>query len=53
MASLRCRSLIQALSPAHFIGRYEARMLPGVGHNIPQEAPDETVRALLDLLESR
>lgn len=38
---------------AHFTGRYEARMLPGVGHNIPQEAPKETVSALLDLLEGR
>lgn len=38
---------------AHFTGRFEARTLPGVGHNIPQEAPKETVKALLDLLESR
>ncbi len=37
---------------AHFTGRYEARMLPGVGHNIPQEAPEETVQALLDLMET-
>ena len=36
---------------AHFTGRFEARTLPGVGHNIPQEAPGETVKALLDLLE--
>ncbi len=33
-----------------FTGRYERRVLPGVGHNIPQEAPDATVAALLDLL---
>jgi pimeloyl-ACP methyl ester carboxylesterase len=38
---------------AHFTGRYEARMLPGVGHNIPQEAPQATLRALLDLMETR
>lgn len=37
---------------SHFTGRYEARRLPGVGHNIPQEAPDETVQALLDLMET-
>lgn len=33
-----------------FTGGYERRVLAGVGHNIPQEAPGETVRALLDLL---
>ncbi|WP_419759599.1 alpha/beta fold hydrolase [Acidisoma sp.] len=33
-----------------FSARFEQRMLPGVGHNIPQEAPAETVRALLDLM---
>ncbi|MHC8338363.1 alpha/beta fold hydrolase [Pseudomonas sp. HLT2-19-2] len=36
---------------AHFTGRYERRVLAGVGHNIPEEAPEATVRALLDLLE--
>ncbi|MCL6702993.1 alpha/beta hydrolase [Pseudomonas sp. T1.Ur] len=35
----------------HFTGHYERRVLPGVGHNIPQEAPEATVKALLDLLE--
>ncbi|WP_434606971.1 alpha/beta hydrolase [Pseudomonas sp. D2-30] len=34
----------------HFSGFYERRVLPGVGHNIPQEAPEATVKALLDLL---
>jgi pimeloyl-ACP methyl ester carboxylesterase len=34
----------------HFAGPYERRLLPGVGHNIPQEAPEATVTALLDLL---
>lgn len=33
-----------------FTGRYQRRLLPGVGHNIPQEAPAETLRALYDLL---
>jgi pimeloyl-ACP methyl ester carboxylesterase len=36
---------------ARFTGRYERRLLPGIGHNIPQEAPAETLRALRDLLE--
>ncbi|MFL6608468.1 MAG: alpha/beta fold hydrolase, partial [Pseudomonas sp.] len=35
----------------HFTGHYERRVLAGVGHNIPQEAPEATVKALLDLLE--
>jgi pimeloyl-ACP methyl ester carboxylesterase len=35
---------------AHFGGPFEQRVLPGIGHNIPQEAPAETVRALLDLM---
>lgn len=34
---------------AKFSGRFEQRTLSGVGHDIPQEAPAETVRALLDL----
>ena len=37
----------------HFTGRYERRLLPGVGHNIPQEAPDETLAALFELLRAR
>lgn len=32
-----------------FTGRFERRLLPGVGHNPPQEAPAEFARALLDL----
>ncbi|MVV47306.1 alpha/beta hydrolase [Pseudomonas sp. PB120] len=36
---------------AHFTGHYERRVLAGVGHNIPEEAPEATLRALLDLLE--
>jgi pimeloyl-ACP methyl ester carboxylesterase len=35
---------------AKFSARFEQRLLPGVGHNIPQEAPAETVRALLDAM---
>jgi pimeloyl-ACP methyl ester carboxylesterase len=33
-----------------FTGPYERRVLPGVGHNIPQEAPEATLRALRDLM---
>jgi pimeloyl-ACP methyl ester carboxylesterase len=33
-----------------FVGRYERRVLPGVGHNFPQEAPQEAMAALLALL---
>ncbi|MGF6209774.1 alpha/beta fold hydrolase [Pseudomonas frederiksbergensis] len=35
----------------HFTGRYERRVLAGVGHNIPEEAPEATLKALLDLLK--
>jgi len=33
-----------------FTGAYERRVLPKVGHNVPQEAPVETVRAIRDVL---
>jgi pimeloyl-ACP methyl ester carboxylesterase len=36
----------------HFSGFYERRVLAGVGHNIPEEAPQETLKALLDLLRT-
>ena len=36
---------------AHFTGPYERRVLPGIGHNIPEEAPQQTLKALLDLLQ--
>jgi pimeloyl-ACP methyl ester carboxylesterase len=35
-----------------FAGWYERRILPGVGHNIPQEAPAATVSALNDALRA-
>lgn len=34
----------------HFTGRYERRVLAGIGHNVPQEAPDEFAQAVLSLL---
>ncbi|MHA3739001.1 alpha/beta fold hydrolase [Pseudomonas sp. Eth.TT006] len=36
---------------SHFTGPYERRVLSGVGHNIPEEAPQQTLKALLDLLQ--
>jgi pimeloyl-ACP methyl ester carboxylesterase len=33
----------------HFTGAYERRVLPRIGHNVPQEAPDAFARAVLDL----
>ena len=33
----------------HFTGPYERRVLPGIGHNLPQEAPEAFARAVLDL----
>ncbi|WP_164574767.1 alpha/beta fold hydrolase, partial [Pseudomonas viridiflava] len=34
----------------HFSGFYRRQVLTGVGHNIPQEAPQATLDALLELL---
>jgi pimeloyl-ACP methyl ester carboxylesterase len=34
-----------------FTGPYERRLLPGIGHNVPQEAPAATVAALRDLMK--
>ena len=33
-----------------FTGRYERRSIPVIGHNVPQEAPAETPRAVLELV---
>jgi pimeloyl-ACP methyl ester carboxylesterase len=35
---------------AHFTGPYRQRVIPGVGHNIPQEAPAVVAEAILELL---
>lgn len=35
----------------HFTGHYQRRVLAGVGHNIPEEAPEATLKALLELLQ--
>jgi len=32
-----------------FMGRYERRVIPGVGHNLPQEAPRDFAEAVLSL----
>jgi pimeloyl-ACP methyl ester carboxylesterase len=39
-------------SAKKFTGFYERRILPMVGHNVPQEAPAETVAAIRALLKS-
>ncbi|HET9617596.1 MAG TPA: alpha/beta hydrolase, partial [Pseudolabrys sp.] len=44
------------LSAGHtrqFTGRYERRVLPRIGHNSPQEAPDAFADAVLGLLTGR
>jgi pimeloyl-ACP methyl ester carboxylesterase len=33
----------------HFTGKYERRTLPKVGHNVPQEAPEQFAAAILAL----
>lgn len=35
---------------SRFTGRYERRVIPVVGHNVPQEAPQEFAAAILSLL---
>jgi pimeloyl-ACP methyl ester carboxylesterase len=35
---------------SYFTDRYERRVLPGIGHNVPQEAPGEFMAALRALL---
>ena len=35
-----------------FTGRFERRLIPGIGHDVPQEAPMETTRAAVDLLKT-
>ena len=35
-----------------FTGRFERRLMPGIGHNPPQEAPEAFARALLDLISA-
>ena len=32
-----------------FTGRYEHRVLDGIGHNVPQEAPEAFAKAVLDI----
>jgi pimeloyl-ACP methyl ester carboxylesterase len=34
----------------HFTGPYRREIIPGVGHNLPQEAPGAFADAILDLL---
>jgi len=35
-----------------FTGRYQRRMIPVIGHNVPQEAPAVTAAAVLELLKA-
>jgi len=39
----------QDAAAGHFLGPYDRRRLPGIGHNLPQEAPDAFVDAVLAL----
>jgi pimeloyl-ACP methyl ester carboxylesterase len=43
----------QADTQAHFFtGAYQRRLIPVIGHDLPQEAPAETAAAVLELLRS-
>lgn len=37
--------------PSRFTGRHENRIIPNVGHNLPQEAPEAFAAAVLDVNE--
>jgi pimeloyl-ACP methyl ester carboxylesterase len=40
-----------AAQPRFFTGPYQYRLIPVIGHDVPQEAPRETAAALLELLQ--
>jgi pimeloyl-ACP methyl ester carboxylesterase len=44
---------LSACHTRQFTGRYERRVLPRIGHNSPQEAPDAFADAVLGLLTGR
>lgn len=37
---------------ARFTGPFDRRVIPGVGHNVPQEAPEQFAAAVLSLLDA-
>ena len=39
---------VESITP-HFTGSFQHRVLAGVGHNLPQEAPSEFAEAVLSL----
>ena len=39
-----------AAQPRVFTGRYERRLVPVIGHDVPQEAPQAVARAILELI---
>ena len=41
---------LSAADRAHFTGPYEHQLLPGIGHNVPQEAPEAFAGAIGGLL---
>jgi len=44
------RSSNSASQSRFFTGSYQHRLIPVIGHNVPQEAPKETAAAVLELL---
>ncbi len=36
-----------------FTGEYERRIIKGIGHNLPQEAPEEFTKAIISLINKR
>ncbi len=47
------RILIPTVTPADSLGKYQHRLVTGgVGHNLPQEAPDAFAQAVIDVAAS-
>ena len=46
------RSSSSASQSRFFTGSYQYRLIPVIGHNVPQEAPKETAAAVLELLDA-
>ena len=45
------RQASASAQPRFFAGPYQYRLIPVIGHDVPQEAPKETAAALLELLQ--
>ena len=47
-----CPAATSERHAGHFTGPYQRRVLPGIGHNVPQETPQAMVDAVLELVRA-